>query len=244
MSQQDQTIVVGPMAHTKMLLHACQNPYSQVHGVLLGSFGTQTSGGGAGPELTITDAIPVFHSSPTKPILDMSLQLIEAHTANSGGGSGIGIVGWYSANERLGDDERPGPAALRIASGIAAGLDSMGRSPPTHAEPVAVLVTNRGAVDALGGNESGVVDLKVFGRDRVNRQQWIKMYAPHHIKYSPTCKKVVREACAEEAEIGGTSSATIRIYDFEDHLDGGAENLSNRDWLTNTVVSNLVRRRA
>ena len=240
MSQQDQTVVVGPMAHTKMLMHACQNPYSQVHGVLLGSFGTQSSGGG-GPELTITDAIPVFHSSPTKPILDMALQLIEAHTAansDGGGGGGSGIVGWYSANERLGDDERPGPAALRIVAGIAAGLDGMGKPPPTHAEPVAVLITNRGVVDVLGGNDNGVPDLKVFGRDRVNKQQWIKMYASDHVKCSSACKKVVREACAEEA--GG--SPTISIYDFEDHLDGGTENISTRDWLTNTVVSNLVRK--
>ena len=237
MSQQDQIVVVGPMAHTKMFMHACQNPYSQVHGVLLGSFGAQSSGGG-GPELTINDAIPVFHSSPTKPILDMALQLIEAHIADSGGGSGI--VGWYSANERLGDDERPGPPALRIVGGIASGLDAMGKSPPTHAEPVAVLVTNRGAVDVLGGNDNGVADLKVFGRDRVNKQQWINLYASDHIRCSPTCKKVVMEACAGEAGVGGSS--TISIYDFEDHLDGGAENISTRDWLTNTTVSNLVRK--
>mmetsp|Transcript_9559 Transcript_9559/g.26793 ORF Transcript_9559/g.26793 Transcript_9559/m.26793 type:complete len:240 (-) Transcript_9559:3515-4234(-) len=239
MSQQDQTVVVGPMAHTKMLLHACQNPYTQVHGVLLGSFGTRQSSGGVGPELTLTDAIPVFHSSPTKPLLDMALQLIEAHTANSSRGGG-GIVGWYSANERLGDDDRPGQAALRIVGGIAAGLDGMGKAPPTHAEPVAVLVSNRGAVDVLGGDDNVVADLKVFGRDRVHRQQWIKMYAPDHVKCSSTGQKVVREVCSVDAEV----SAAPAIYDFEDHLDGGAENLATRDWLTNTIVTNLVRKSA
>ena len=241
MSQQDQTVVVGPMAHTKMLLHACQNPYTQVHGALLGSFGTRSSGGG-GPELTITDAIPVFHSSPTKPLLDMALQLIEAHTnSNSGGGGGVGVVGWYSANERLGDDDRPGQAALRIVGGIAAGLEGMGgKAPPTHAEPVAVLVSNRGAVDVLGGDSNGVADLKIFGRDRVNRQQWIKMYAQEHIKCSASSQKVVREVCSDDGEL----SAPPSIYDFEDHLDGGAENLATRDWLTNLVVTNLVRKSA
>ena len=64
------------------------------------------------------------------------------------------------------------------------------------------------------------------------------MYASDHVKCSSACKKVVREACAEEA--GG--SPTISIYDFEDHLDGGTENISTRDWLTNTIVSNLVRK--
>jgi len=232
MSQQDQTVVVGPMAHTKMLLHACQNPYTQVHGALLGSFGTRPSGGG-GPEVTITDAIPVFHSSPTKPLLDMALQLIEAHTTNSSSGGGGGVVGWYSANERLGDDDRPGQAALRVVGGIAAGLDGMGKAPPTHSEPVAVLVSNRGAVDVLGEDSNGVADLKVFGRDRVNRQQWIKMYATEHIKCS---RKVVREVCSD--------ADAPSIYDFEDHLDGGAENLATRDWLTNLVVTNLVRKSA
>ena len=232
MSQQDQTVVVGPMAHTKMLLHACQNPYTQVHGALLGSFETRSSGGG-GPELTITDAIPVFHSSPTKPLLDMALQLIEAHTTNSSSGGGGGVVGWYSANERLGDDDRPGQAALRVVGGIAAGLEGMGKAPPTHSEPVAVLVSNRGAVDVLGGDSNGVADLKVFGRDRVNRQQWIKMYATEHIKCS---RKVVREVCSD--------ADAPSIYDFEDHLDGGAENLATRDWLTNLVVTNLVRKSA
>jgi hypothetical protein len=237
-----QTVVVSPMAHTKMLLHACQNPYSQVHGVLLGTFGTQSSDGD-GPVLTLTDAIPIFHSSPTKPLLDMGLQLIEAHTTNTsrGGGVGSGIVGWYSANERLGDDERPGQAALRVVGGIAAGLDGMGKSPPTHAEPVAVLVSNRGAVGVLGGDDNDVADLKVFGRDRVNKQQWIRMYAPDYVKCSSTSKKFVREACAEAAEAGGVSPI---IYDFEDHLDGGAENLAARDWLTNIAVSNRVRKSA
>mmetsp|Transcript_28011 Transcript_28011/g.56734 ORF Transcript_28011/g.56734 Transcript_28011/m.56734 type:complete len:232 (+) Transcript_28011:159-854(+) len=227
---QEQSVVVSPAAHTKMILHACRNPHSQVHGVLIGSFDKQATGG---PVLHLSDAIPIFHSSPTKPILDTALRLIEAHIDGSPGA--VGIMGWYSANERLGDDARPGQAALRIVGGLATGFEDMGKSIPTHAELVTILVSNKDTVELLkddGGN-SGAAGLKVFGRD--TRKHWLRPYAPGNVKCTSTSGRAAKAACLEDIK-------RMPIFDFEDHLDGGAEHLGERDWLTNTVVSGFVHR--
>lgn len=185
--------------------------------------------------LNLSDAIPVFHSSPTKPILDMALRLIEAHIGVSKGSDAAAVVGWYSANERLGDAV-PRQAALKMVSGLASGLEAMGKSLPTHAELVTVLVSNEGTLDLLkdeGGNSGA--GLVVFGRDA--RKHWLRPYAPGNVKCTSTSSKIVRAACLEDAK-------RVPIYDFEDHMDGGAENLGTRDWLTNSGVSKFVQKSA
>lgn len=233
MSQELQSVSVSPAAHAKMILHACRNPHSQVHGVLIGSFDKQSTGGG--PVLNVSDAIPIFHSSPTKPILDIALRLIEAQIAG-GSEESAGIVGWYSCNERLGDDARPGQAALRIVGGLAAGFDAMGKSLPTHAELVTILVSNKDMVDFFKGDgekSGGAACLKVFGRD--TRKHWLRPYAPGNVKCASTSTKTARAACLEDTK-------RMPLYDFEDHLDGEGESLGDRDWLTNAVFSSFVQK--
>ena len=231
MSQEQQSVSVSAVAHTKMILHAFRNPHSQVHGALIGSFDKQSTDGP--PVLQVSDAIPVFHSSPTKPILDMALRLIEAQV--SGCTESVGIVGWYSANERLGDDARLGQAALRIVGGLASGFEAMGKSLLTHGEPVAILVSNKDMVEfsKVGGGKTDAACLKVFGRD--SRKRWLRPYASGSVKCTSTSSKTARTACLEDAKL-------MPFCDFEDHLDGEGVELGARDWLTNAVISSFVQR--
>ena len=61
--------------------------------------------------------LQVCHSHPTKPIVDMALQFAEAYCNDS---DNLEIVGWYTANERVGDNQ-PSPLARTVTQGFAQG---------------------------------------------------------------------------------------------------------------------------
>ena len=86
---EQQTVRISALARAKVLLHAATHPRSQVHGLLVGKFaagkgGGGGGGGGGGPLLAVADAVPLFHSCPTKPLLDVALRLVDAHLGGGG----------------------------------------------------------------------------------------------------------------------------------------------------------------
>ncbi len=64
--------VVSTLAHAKIMLHAAKHPAAAVCGLLLGQ---RTASDGA---LHIADAIPLFHSPPLAPMLEIGCHMVSA----------------------------------------------------------------------------------------------------------------------------------------------------------------------
>ena len=71
-------------AYRKMIIHSIQNATSEIHGILVGKSSSKGK--------SIEDVLPVCHSSPTKPILDMAFRLADSYLANHT--SDLKIMGW------------------------------------------------------------------------------------------------------------------------------------------------------
>ena len=99
---QEQSLEITNLAHAKVLLHAIQYATGSIHGILIGQFHYSSSkNNNAGPLLRVEDVIPICHSAPTKPILDMAFHLVQSHidqnmknVAASGNVTPMQIVGW------------------------------------------------------------------------------------------------------------------------------------------------------
>eukprot|EP00558_Chaetoceros_sp_UNC1202_P011436 CAMPEP_0197237234 /NCGR_PEP_ID=MMETSP1429-20130617/4127_1 /TAXON_ID=49237 /ORGANISM="Chaetoceros sp., Strain UNC1202" /LENGTH=213 /DNA_ID=CAMNT_0042696201 /DNA_START=77 /DNA_END=718 /DNA_ORIENTATION=+ len=210
-------VQINDLAYTKMMLHASLNSRTPIHGILLSS--PQTSSN----ETVVSDALPVCHSTPTKPILDMALRLADAYCNDND----VQIVGWYTANERVGDDA-PSPIAWKVISSMKSIMGS-------KAEPILAMITSESfeamlrkecSADGSGkgfelrataqGQSDNIVDL---GDIKAEGNDWIEA----------SCK--VADICLE----GG-----VQLFDFEQHLDGGVKGLKERDWLRNAQVAKLI----
>uniref|UniRef100_A0A7R9W1G9 MPN domain-containing protein n=1 Tax=Pseudictyota dubia TaxID=2749911 RepID=A0A7R9W1G9_9STRA len=232
MTEPQQKVSTSQLALVKMFLHASHNSTSQVHGILVGRFSV-------GPKLTIEDAVPLFHSAPTKPILDSALRIIESHLCGSG--DELCVVGWYTANERLGDDERPGQAALRIIGGIASRLECSEKALPAHSEPVLALVRNSGLAELLCV-ESCDAQRAIGFFQRDNRKHWID---PVSEVFTSVAEEGSKDGswknAGEMAAVACKSdSKAVSIVDFEDHLDGSLDTIRSTDWLMNQKVVDFV----
>ena len=243
-----QIVKVSPTAHAKMILHAVRHPRSSIHGILIGRFLSE------GPVLIIEDALPVCHSPPTKPILDIALRLAEAYTESSfnesgtSSGSDLGIVGWYTANERLGDDA-PAQAALKVVGSIGAVLAASSND-HEHSEPVLIVVTSLGLATLFGSTEEIEISttesdnkhclnaLQIYERD--SKKHWLREIPMDSISSSKSdwssSTDFLLEICRED-------SKTLPFFDFEDHLEGGVELIGERDWIRNTKVAKYVQDR-
>jgi hypothetical protein len=198
--QQQHSVVVSPSAFTTMFLHASSHSTTVVHGALLGKLDKNV--------LTVTEAIPVCHEHPTKPLVEMALALIQAQHSNKT------VVGWYTAPERL-DDDRPGPAALRIVASLAAAAASSG-------EPVLLVLRNGPLVktvlqetldeDASKSNNMILAFGKDFG------QQWLQP-VPIQIDQPAKACKTARDSF---------QNGNVVVVDLVDHW----ESPTAVDWST------------
>ena len=100
---QEQSLEISNLAHAKILLHAIQYSTGSIHGILIGQFhhASSSTNNNAGPLLRIEDSIPICHSAPTKPTLDMAFHLVQSYIdqnkkdeATSGNVTPLQIVGW------------------------------------------------------------------------------------------------------------------------------------------------------
>lgn len=209
------SVIVNQVSHSKMVLHAVRRSRTPIHGILLGNFSEGS--------LTVLDVLPICHSTPTKPIVDMSLRLAEAHCESMEGG--IGIVGWYTANQRLGDDA-PGPVALKITQSIAANVSN---------DSILITITGSGLEAKLLQEESinSEQGFDVYGSD--NSKNWVKKYPADAVSSANGSWEISKGICASDAE-------SVPFFDFEDHLDGGVDLTKERDWIRNHDVVKAVQR--
>ena len=94
------TYSVEAAAYKKLMLHAAKHPSKTVCGYLIGPTPKAPIEGDAAPGknvITVTDAIPLFHSDPTSPMLEASALLIEELYKSKS----WQIVGYYQANENF-----------------------------------------------------------------------------------------------------------------------------------------------
>jgi hypothetical protein len=206
------SVQFSKVAYTKMMLHATTNPTTQIHGILVG---TNSS------NITITDAIPVCHTPPTKPILDMALRITQAFIADDDTGSSQ-IVGWYTANERSNDD-KVSPPTWKIVESI----------DPDNG--ILAIITSD-SFDSL-------LQMKC---DQDGRGRGFEVYSTQETEMPMACSSVsveegdwvevansVADACLGDGAV---------VYDFENQLEGGMKGLKNKsvDWLRNSHVQKLL----
>ncbi|XP_021906157.1 ER membrane protein complex subunit 8/9 homolog isoform X2 [Carica papaya] len=100
---------ISQNAYIKLVLHALNHKTKAVNGVLLGRLNPQNDA-----VLEIVDSVPLFHSNlALLPPLEISLIMVEEHYASQG----LGIVGYFHANERF-DDVELGNVAKNIGDHI------------------------------------------------------------------------------------------------------------------------------
>uniref|UniRef100_A0A7S2N5A7 MPN domain-containing protein n=1 Tax=Helicotheca tamesis TaxID=374047 RepID=A0A7S2N5A7_9STRA len=240
--KQQQKVSISTVAHAKMILHAACKATQQVHGILIGHF-VGAAAANAAPTLVIEDVLPVCHEAPTKPIVDTSLRLAGSHCDSL---SDSRVVGWYTANERLGGDERPGQAALRIAASIGARLLAEGAENPlpAHAEPVLIMIGNSALAEILGAENGCDASelpnaLTVLGRDQ--RKHWLRRFPAECVVSDKDGKSFKTSIDAVRSAVSSSSGlALVPLYDFVDHMEGGTNATGERDWLINPNVARMV----
>jgi hypothetical protein len=187
------SVIVAPKAFLLMAMHAAGHSTSSVHGILVGSR--------SGNKVEVSDAFPVCHETPTKPLVETALALVQSHL--DGSSTPSNIIGWYTAPEILGDDQ-PGPVALRIASNLA---DKSG-------EPVLLMIKNEGLGQLVKGTETPAsTAIQAFGKNF--GKQWM----------DPLKVTVLEEAAVTKAIIE-LHSKRVLIDDLNDHWKGAM----SADW--------------
>lgn len=201
-------------AYTKMMLHATKNSTTQIHGILIGTSSSSS--------INITDAIPICHSAPTKPIVDMGLRLVQASLDKEE------IVGWYSGNERAGDN-LPSSVSYKLAAQIQA----------LNEKDAAVLVMI---------NSDSFTNMLENHCDESGRDRGFDVYSVTGNKSDvdmPLSTSNVSLAEGDWKSVSGTVAETCLkdgagVVDFENQLEAGAKGLKNKlqegDWLRNVHV--------
>ncbi|KAI8818199.1 uncharacterized protein EV422DRAFT_539034 [Fimicolochytrium jonesii] len=100
------TYHLDKIAYLKLVLHATKYAVSGVTGVLIGTKA-------ADDNIEVTDAIPLFHSHPLAPTLEVALQQIQIHCNQLS----LAVVGFYCANQ-LESDKEVSPVVAKIATKI------------------------------------------------------------------------------------------------------------------------------
>lgn len=98
------SLQLSSKAYSRAMLHAMRYPAYPVSGLLVsapGSGGENEAKGSAGG--AVDAAVPLFHSNALAPLTETALAQAEAAL----GASGRRMVGWYVANERVGDASVP-----------------------------------------------------------------------------------------------------------------------------------------
>jgi Uncharacterised protein family (UPF0172) len=185
MARKTRVVEVSPKAAASIILHAVKHSHSPVHGVLLGSFGNES--------VKVSQAIPVCHGAPTRPVLETALALIKSSTEDA-------VVGWY-VSPRLEMDGRPGPAALKVVAGLASGDDKK--------EPALVVLVNNELDKVMHESDRKLVDLfKALGKDF--GQQWLE----------PVGIQLKNEASIKAA-VSNALTNGVSVTDLMDHFEGG-----------------------
>ncbi|KAJ3161235.1 ER membrane protein complex subunit 8 [Geranomyces variabilis] len=82
------TYRLSHLAHSKLVLHAAKHSVCEVSGVLIGRKKS-------GDEIEVVDAVPLFHSRPLAPMLEVALQQVQIYCDQKS----LQVVGLYAANQ-------------------------------------------------------------------------------------------------------------------------------------------------
>ncbi|KAJ3282380.1 hypothetical protein HK104_010919 [Borealophlyctis nickersoniae] len=99
------TFTLSQLPYAKLLFHAAKYAVNPVCGVLVGSRN--------GRNVAITDAIPLFHSHPLAPSVEIALHQVDIYCSSTG----QSIVGFYCANESTAE-QGVVPAMAKIAAKV------------------------------------------------------------------------------------------------------------------------------
>ena len=127
------SVIISPEVFALMAAHAASHPTTAIHGVLIGNRNSSTN------KVDVTDAFPICHENPTKPLVETALALVQSNLEGQqqkDNDKKSCIVGWYTAPELL-YEKKPGPVALRIVAGLAASSeDNDSSSSSSSGDPV------------------------------------------------------------------------------------------------------------
>ncbi|KAK8964971.1 hypothetical protein KSP40_PGU021140 [Platanthera guangdongensis] len=190
-------------AYIKLVLHALKHRSLSVNGLLLGRL-IENDGGAAAPAVQISDAVPLSHSQiGILPYLELALIQVEEHFASEG----LGVVGYYHANERH-DDAELSNAARKIG-------DHIFRYFPQAA---LLLLDSKKLQDLPTGKGRDPV-VRLFTRD--SSRSWRSAGS------QGSAELTTKEPSANAVLLDYISTEKwTEIVDFDDHLDD-----ISKDWL-------------
>ncbi|KAI8586154.1 hypothetical protein BDZ88DRAFT_483879 [Geranomyces variabilis] len=82
------TYRLSHIAYSKLVFHAAKHSVCEVSGVLIGRKKS-------GDEIEVVDAVPLFHSRPLAPMLEVALQQVQIYCDQKS----LQVVGLYAANQ-------------------------------------------------------------------------------------------------------------------------------------------------
>lgn len=206
------TVILSPLAQTKMALHSARHGFSPIHGILIGHRSRSS--------LEVTDAIPVCHEVPTRPVVNTSLRLVDIHLKDGENK----IIGWYTANSNGGDE--PNIPALRVVNSMAEQCEEQLILVLVSAEPEGSLCTvfegGKGKTFTQRVESSRIQSGDLNVRDAINRG--------------------IKDMSHFSSGFGEKNGLTI--YDYVDHVTeyekkGG---LDEKNWIENRSVVDFVAR--
>lgn len=221
------SISLSTVSQAKMALHAARHGHGNpIHGILVGRSSPAS--------VEVTDAVPVCHEEPTKPIVDMSLRLVDGHLTIKN--DGTGIVGWYTANANAGDDA-PGPSARRVASCLSSEEGCGGC--------VLLAVSSGRIAGCLAGDGDGGPICDAYEADGKSGA-YTRLVDGTRIssedggaRLGEVIGSAIRSSGGEgEGDVAaGGGAAQLSICDFVDHLD----DCGRGDWIENREVGTFVK---
>ena len=220
-------VTLAPEVFALMAAHAASHPTSAVHGVLIGSR--------QGNNVTVSDAFPICHESPTKTLVETALTLVQSNLEGSDNKKDK-IVGWFTAPELL-HDTKPGPVALRIVANLEAAMGGDG----SGEQPVLLVLDNESIVNLLAeetgnnkeNNAMASKTIQAFGKDF--GMQW--MESIHNLS-------VTNDSGAFKATVAmlnkSNTNSVIAVRDLVDHWKEGATS----QWTSASSLSSLTNKYA
>jgi len=180
----------------------------------------------------------------------MALRIANAYAIDSGVKADESrqqqIVGWYTANERVGKNDEPGQAALKVTSAIKTIRSKSGYEYPSTFEPVLIVVKSLGlakildvsdGLDEATENDGSVTGALVcYGKD-ISTIGFKPLPSENFSVFGKTWVE------STDAAINVALSDCAAFYDFEDHLEGGVDTVKERNWIQNPDVAKILQRK-
>ncbi|XP_075494469.1 ER membrane protein complex subunit 8/9 homolog [Primulina tabacum] len=189
---------IHQIAYIKLVLHALKHRTSAVNAVLIGRSAA------FGNSVEIIDSVPLFHSQiGLLPPLEIALTMIEEYY----GEKGLGIVGYFHANERFNDFELAGVAK------------NIGDHITRYFPQAALLLLDNKKLEALPQGKDRSPVMQLYSKDASKNWKLAGLDGSNHL--------TLKEPSANIVLLDYISSEKWKdIIDFDDHLDD-----ISKDWL-------------